>query len=69
MRTFTSRAAAQEVARGLADRGLPMKIGVYTRGGTDYRMVLAGPFASTDGLRHALATARGAGYPGAKTRR
>jgi hypothetical protein len=69
VRTFTSRTAAQQAARGLADRGLPMKIGVYTRGGTDYRMVLAGPFSSNSGLRHALATARGAGYPGATTRR
>jgi hypothetical protein len=69
VRTFNSRAAAQEAARGLRDRGLPMRIGVYTRGGTEYRMVLAGPFASNSGLRHALATARGAGYPGATTRR
>jgi hypothetical protein len=69
VRTFTGRAAAQDAARGLADRGLPMKIGVYTRGGTEYRMVLAGPFTSTSALRHALSTARGAGYPGATTRR
>jgi len=69
VRTFTSRTAAQEVLRGLADRGLSMKIGVYNRGGTDDRMVLVGPFASTHWLRHALATARGAGYPGATTRR
>ena len=69
VRTFTSRAAAQDAARGLRDRGLPMRIGVYTRGGTEYRMVLAGPFTSTSGLRHALSTARGAGYPGATTRR
>jgi len=67
--TLTSRAAAQDVARGLRDRGLPMRIGVYTRDGTEYRMVLAGPFTSDSGLRHALSTARGAGYQGAFTRR
>jgi cell division septation protein DedD len=67
--TFASRDAAQGVAQGLRARGLPMRIGVYERGGTRYRIVLAGPFASNGEVRNALNTARGAGYADAFARR
>jgi len=66
--TFASRADAQQVAKDLRARGLPMRIGVYTRGGTQYRMVLAGPFGSSSQTARALNTVRGAGYSGAFTR-
>ena len=66
--TYASRADAQRVAQGLRARGLPMRIGVYTRGGTEYRIVMAGPFNSASALQRALSTVRGAGYSGASTR-
>ncbi|WP_254696877.1 SPOR domain-containing protein [Octadecabacter sp. SW4] len=66
--TYASRADAQRVAQGLRAQGLPMRIGVYTRGGTEYRIVMAGPFNSATALQSALNTVRGAGYSGASTR-
>ncbi|MEJ6478640.1 MAG: SPOR domain-containing protein [Octadecabacter sp.] len=66
--TYGSRTDAQRVAQGLRSDGLPMRIGVYTRGGTEYRIVMAGPFNSAQALHSALTTVRGAGYGGASTR-
>ena len=66
--TYGSRTDAQRVAQDLRSRGLPMRIGVYTRGGTEYRIVMAGPFNSAQALQGALSTVRGAEYGGASTR-
>ncbi len=67
--TFDTREAAQTVARQLRARGLPMRIGVYTRNGQEYRIVMAGPFNDAARLNRALQTVRGVGYTNATTRR
>jgi cell division protein FtsN len=67
--TFASRDAAQSAAQGLRARGLPMRIGVYDRSGTQYRIVLAGPFTSNVQVQNALNKARGAGLADAFARR
>jgi|GEM_PF-5416721 hypothetical protein len=46
-----------------------MRIGVYDRSGTQYRIVLAGPFTSNGQVQNALNKARGAGFADAFARR
>jgi cell division protein FtsN len=43
-----------------------MRLGTVTRSGKAYRVVLAGPFTSTEQATAALAKVRGAGFSKAK---
>lgn len=64
--TYDSDASARTTAQNLARSGLPMRLGTLTRKGETYRVVLAGPFASTEQANAALAKVRGAGFGNAK---
>lgn len=64
--TYASDASARAAAKNLAQRGLPMRLGTVTRSGKAYRVVLAGPFASTAQAKAALAKVRSAGFSKAK---
>jgi SPOR domain len=63
---YDSDASARSVAKKLAQSGLPMRLGTVTKKGKSYRVVLAGPFVSTEQANAALAKVRGAGYRSAK---
>lgn len=67
--TFTNRDQAQNIAKALRSRGLPMRIAVYDRAGQEYRIVLAGPFASQSAVDSALGQVRGAGFGAARPAR
>lgn len=66
---FSTPDKARAAAAGLSPLGLPMNLSTARRGGTEYTVLLAGPFASTDTLSNGLSMVRGAGYTGATTRR
>lgn len=59
-----ARASAQRMAR----TGFPTRMGTLTRGGTSYRLVMAGPFASQAEASRAMAAARRAGFSDAYIR-
>jgi hypothetical protein len=65
---FGVPANAQKAAARLQGSGLPVRLGRLTRGGKDYRIVLAGPFAP-DQIGAALATSRRAGFADAFVRK
>lgn len=65
---FASRAQAQQAARRLAGAGMPARLGTMTRGGTQYSLVLSGPYSSQNALNGALAQVRRAGFGNAKLR-
>ncbi|MEP2530868.1 SPOR domain-containing protein [Shimia sp.] len=60
--TYGSAQQAQAVAKEVQQLGLPVRIGKYTRQGTTQRMVLAGPFASSNAAGSALSKTRRAGF-------
>ncbi|MEL6913633.1 MAG: SPOR domain-containing protein [Pseudomonadota bacterium] len=60
--TFADMAAARRAAQGLANAGLPTRIGKYTRQGQRRQVILLGPFESTGALDQALRVARGQGF-------
>lgn len=66
--TFGNPTNAQRTAARLQAMGLPVRMGKYTRGGRDYRIVMAGPLAE-DQVGSALAKARGAGFGDAFVRK
>lgn len=66
--TFGNPANAQRSATQLQSMGLPVRIGKYTRGGREYRIVMAGPLAQ-DQVGGALAKARRAGFGDAFVRK
>lgn len=66
--TFNDQASAQAAAKQVKRLGLPVRIGKYQRGGLTQRMVLAGPFASTDSANAALGKTQSAGFGGAFVR-
>ena len=66
--TYQDKAAAQRAAKRVQSLGLPTKIGKYSKNGTTYRIVLAGPFGSSEKAGSAASKARGAGYSGAFVR-
>ncbi|SHK07286.1 Sporulation related domain-containing protein [Shimia gijangensis] len=66
--TYQDKNAAQGAAKRIQSMGLPAKIGKYERNGATYRIVLAGPFATSDKADRAASKARGAGYSGAFVR-
>ena len=66
--TYQDQGAAQGAAKRVQSLGLPTKIGKYSKNGATYRIVLAGPFASSQKADHAATKARGAGYSGAFVR-
>ncbi|MGH1444416.1 MAG: SPOR domain-containing protein [Cognatishimia sp.] len=66
--TYRNSKDAQTVARRVKALGLPVRVGKVTKGGQTYRMVLAGPFASTAQAQSALNKARSAGYNNARIR-
>lgn len=66
--TYRTSKDAQTVARRVKALGLPVRVGKVTKGGQTYRMVLAGPFASTAQAQSALHKARSAGYNNARLR-
>ncbi|MFX0546903.1 SPOR domain-containing protein [Roseovarius sp. S1116L3] len=65
---YTTRAQAQRAAQRLAGAGLPARLGSMTRGGTQYSLLLSGPYASAEAAQGALARARGAGFGNARLR-
>ena len=65
---YETSADAQTVARRVKALGLPVRIGKVAKAGMEYRLVLAGPFASEDAAQTALQRARAAGYSNAKLR-
>lgn len=60
--TFGQSANAQRTAAQLQRSGLPVRTARYAKGGRNYQIVMAGPFASAADLNAALATARRAGF-------
>lgn len=60
--TFGVPANAQRTAARLQQAGLPVRMASFAKGGKQYQIVLAGPFASGQQLGAALNTARGAGF-------
>ncbi len=64
--TYETDASARTTAQDLARSGLPVRLGTVNRKGKAYRVVLAGPFASTNQAKAALAKIRGAGFKRAK---
>ena len=64
--TYADPAAAQDAAQGLADKGLPVRLGNVTRKGQVYKVVLAGPFSADAAVEAALARGRAAGHTGAR---
>ncbi len=65
---YATRAQAQQVAQRLAASGLPMHLGLMTKGGTQYSLVLSGPYSSQSALDRALAQVRRAGFSNATLR-
>jgi cell division septation protein DedD len=65
---FTSLSKAQAAANRLQRAGLPVKFGVFRKGGTEYRRVLVGPFASAQAINAALGKVRRVGYTSAYLR-
>nr|WP_319949303.1 SPOR domain-containing protein [uncultured Shimia sp.] len=63
--TYQDAQSAQAAAQKLQKRGLPVKIGRYTKNGETRRMVLAGPFGSQTSGEKALAVAQKSGFSGA----
>lgn len=61
-------ANADAAAQKLAKSGLPTRMGTLKRGGTSYRLVLAGPFETAAEAQLALGKARAAGFSDAYLR-
>lgn len=65
--TFADPAAARLAAEALVQRtGLPVRLGRLTRKGTDYKVVLVGPFTDPGAGEKALQMVRDAGHSGAR---
>jgi len=60
--TFGVASNAQRAAQQIQRMGLPVRIGKFTRGGKEMRIVLAGPFKTASHTGGALNALRGAGY-------
>lgn len=59
--SFASASAAQTQAQKVRRMGLPVRVGVMTRGGKTTRLVIAGPFASDTHTKSAVTRLRSAG--------
>ncbi|MGB5865634.1 MAG: SPOR domain-containing protein [Sulfitobacter sp.] len=59
--SFASASAAQTQAQKVRRMGLPVRVGVLTRGGKTTRLVIAGPFASDARTKSAVSRLRSAG--------
>ena len=66
---FSTDTKARAAAAGLQSRGLPVRLSRARHDGSEYVVVLAGPFADADALGAGLQVVRGIGYSGAVTRR
>lgn len=64
--TYTNEADARTTARALAKQGLPMRLGTVKRIGKSQKVVLAGPFATTQEARAALSAVQSAGFTKAR---
>jgi cell division protein FtsN len=62
---FADQAQASAAVSRLRSLGLPVKYGLYTRNGTQYRAVLAGPYTDKAALNSALSRAKQGGYSAA----
>lgn len=60
--TFGVAGNAQNTAQRLQRMGLPVRIGKFSRGGKQMRIVLAGPFGSSAHTNGALTAVRNAGF-------
>lgn len=67
--TFADPAEAQQAARALAAKGLPVRLGAVSRQGKPFKVVLAGPFSDVTAAQQALTQLRAAGYRGARISR
>ena len=66
---YGEEAQARQVARTLAQQGMPVRLGAMQRRGKSYRVVMAGPFASEAQARQALRMAHTAGFASASISR
>ncbi|WP_223422387.1 SPOR domain-containing protein [Tateyamaria pelophila] len=62
-------ANADAAAQKLAGAGLPARRGTLKRGGTSYKLVMAGPFATAADAQRALGKVRAAGFSDAYLRK
>ena len=60
--TFGVASNAQNTAARIQRMGLPVRIGKFSRGGKEMRIVLAGPFKSSAHIGGALNAVRQAGF-------
>jgi hypothetical protein len=67
--TFGVAANAQNTAARIQRMGLPVRIGKFTRGGKEMRIVLAGPFPSSAHVNGALRAVHNAGFRDAFARK
>ena len=61
---FSDAAKARNLAQFLARQGVPMRLGKLSRGGREFRVVLAGPFVTAAQIDQAVKKLRQAGYSG-----
>ena len=66
---FADETAMRAAAARLRAAGLKVQVGRYTRDGAPRQLLMAGPYTAPDRLQVALATARKAGFSGARVRR
>ncbi len=64
---YGRRANAEFAAQQLRDLGMPAKIGLFSKGGTEYQIVMAGPY-NASAAQAALSQLRRAGYSDAYIR-
>lgn len=65
---YATRADAEQAAQLVARTGLPARLGMLTSKGTQYTLVLAGPFGSQAALDAAMGRVRAAGFGNARLR-
>lgn len=64
--SYKTDAEARAAAQSLAKNGLPVRLGTLKRGNKEYRLVLAGPYATRSQARQALPQVRSAGFGSAR---
>ncbi len=65
---FSTESAARKAASHLKGLGLPLRLATVSKSSGDYRVLLAGPFGSTEELQSGLSAVQDAGYTKATAR-
>lgn len=65
---FGQRSNADFAAAQLTRLGMPAKVGLFTKSGTEYQVVMAGPYTNASAANAALSKLRRAGYSDAYLR-